>query len=413
MQLFNDSLALRAKDRKATVNSLHQLEALRTSPDNPAGIRYLTYLIRQYPLKELHVDLRTYTPNQNELDYNIEANRDLDVVQILFDHARPLKGCPFHYQLPLTKLKLWNVNLYLGTETWTKVIRAMSLEEVELSRCAWTGNFLIGLAKVQPRLEKVKIHYDRTLDVVEKAPANARAADMGSWLVNRFRYSLVAFLKTLAGGTVGSATPSKHGLKWLEVKFEHVESECFIDDDGITALHAPGLEGLAFDFMYLTGDDEEPYIHDGIIKALNACNPAVLRQLCMPIFDFMMHYSGLDFAAINPVTLMLVDWWDFEWLAPELKPTMQVFANRVLSRLLNVHQKALKLRVLALKSMDYARDNTKTGEKVEYFVRCEAIMMGRKQDLMTPVTYAGLKKYEKEIDILEPTPMVIGKYGRA
>lgn len=168
--LYNNTLSVCAQERKATVSAMENLEALRVSPDNKAGLGFVYHIIKLRALEELHVDLRTYHPAQAALDYTKADAKESDVAEILFQHAKPLKSCPFNFQLPLMRLVFWNVNLYRCAETWLRVIRAISFKEIELSGCPWAGNLLVALAMMHPFLEKVKIHHDVNLDDVSKAP---------------------------------------------------------------------------------------------------------------------------------------------------------------------------------------------------------------------------------------------------
>jgi hypothetical protein len=397
LQLYDNTLNVRGRERKDTIEALDQLVALRISPENAASLRHTYHILRKRPLEELHLDLRTYEPKQVLLDYNSPVAKDLDVVQILFQHASPLHACPRHYQLPLSRLVLWNVNLAQSSQTWHKVIQENVLGELEISNCAWPGKFFEGLARVQSLLKKVKVYHNDALD--DQAKLSATKQERSS-----FTFGLQSFLKSLALDTNKAAPTEVHQLQFLEVHLTGPAREYDSLLFGHIGLHASTMQVLCLDMFIDNNKLEGSHIMDGPIPrpaywyaqlVLGACTASQLRQLCYPNFVFADPKTNLN--KVNPVTLMLLDC--------SGTVAAQSVANSTLDHIRTVHKKNTRLRVLAIKT------NHET-PVTEYFVKCEVIVMGQKNEIMVPVSYTQLKKHEKEIDVLKPPPAVIGKHGR-
>jgi hypothetical protein len=202
-----------------------------------------------------------------------------------------------------------------------------------------------------------------------------------------------------------SAGQPKSRLKRLQITFEGGEGAHF-SERGCIGLHAPNLEVLALDFLYYCDGHPKPH---GLTKVLNLCNPTHLRQLCAPLWT--INDPMCNFAQINPFTLLLLDAF---WEGSQTSRFGQ--ANVTFKKLQKTHKKNTRVRVIAfkLKPFEYKSSGQREYVKpqMEYFIKCEAKVLDRKEEVMLPVSYAELKKAETEIDILEPPPATIGEYGR-
>ena len=319
--------------------------------------------------------------------------------------------CHYKNQLSLTKLVLWNANLYSASESWGKLIRMMNLRELEISRCAWAGNFLILLPKIQQRLISLKIHHDDSLDDKDKAPANDKHDLNFDKALSNFLIDLAKQKAILAGPPIPKGTPlprprpNKDLPHRVHKPFNHlsilqIHMQCpyeylAIHDEADFIRFAPNLSIFSMDFLAtdLFGTLTD---YEVMVEILNTCSPTVLRQLCIPYTAF--HHEDLDLSRLNPVTLVL-----FTWSAG----SAQHDAQRALEKLRFVHGDNTRLRIFALKIYQEGCEKS----KVEYFVRCEAVIGGRKREIMASVEYADVAKL-KEVEILKPTPRVLGSEGR-
>lgn len=401
LAIYNNTLNVRSAERKATVNAMDQLESLRISINSRSAARNVHHIIRRCALQELHVDLRTYQPPEANLDYRKASAKTHELVQLLFEHAAPLDKCPSKFRLPLRKLVLWNVNLYRSAETWQKVMIPLGLEELEISNCAWAGNLLANLGRKQPCLSKVKIYHNDELDVPDFAPANNKH---GLWFhkslttfLEEFAASLSALQMRMSEGDIESEDPCfGQGLKHFELHFEQSGDPCTGVGPAL-AKHAQTLEVLCFDTLPIDGKGK-PYFDD-INQALKACDVNSLRQLCIPSLSFFHH--PLDLSNVNPITLQLF----ISWENDDYDIDPHGFANKALKSFRSVHKDRTRLRVVAISGLENGG--------WEFFVKCEVVVLGRKQETMLPTSYAELKKSEVDIDILAPEPWTFGPHGRA
>jgi hypothetical protein len=398
LALYNDILSTRAaNERKATLDVLTELESLRICPDDKNGLRFTSHILKTRRLKEIHVDLRTYTPRQRDIDYNQPQAAESDVCKLLFQHTMPLHRCPIKHQLLLTRLILWKVNLYRSAETWFMVLRPMHLQELELEQCPWAGNLLAVLGRTQPVLTKVKVVHDISDDWPDRAPANKKHG-------LTFDKALGLFLHDLAESKAKISAPP---VRIFEVHLLRAFNYTFFAD-GALAHHTPGLEILALDFPPRADSLSEL---PGLVEALDACDPSRLRQLAVP--NIVMYDCGSNYgtepnlkpmATLNPVTLILVEYWAEE----RVDVRAQERADHALAVLRATHGEKTRLRVVAVNYSGHGGD----WAILEYFVKCEVSVLGRKQEVMVSASYDEVKKFEKEVDILAPSPDSL-RNGRA
>lgn len=401
------------------MNVLDNVKSLRISPENKEGLRNITTILKMVPIKELHLDLRSYKPNTNGFVDENSVVRD-GVTCYLFKHTLPLLTCPMIHQLQLSRLVLWNVNLYHAQRTWSKVLHRNCLKELEIHHCKHAGNFLENLDTNQCMIESFKIFHTSSYKNLSVQVSTEISFDK----------QLEKFLTALAVGPheshpasstsdeeisrkypggAGMIQEHTHRLKKLQIKLRGEAFHAFHFFPAV-ALHAPALEILKLDFkpILVPGKDDNSNAYEALSHVLSGCkpeshSPKLLRQLAVPLHAC----TAPVLEAVNPSTFFLKVAGPLDPQVPvKLDPLM--VANTVLETLLKVHGDACRLKVVAVQNQD-----AKGEEGLETFLRCQVHVLGREKEMMCSAPLGDLRKGEGgELDVLESEPIAFGPDGR-
>ncbi|KIW04999.1 uncharacterized protein PV09_04158 [Verruconis gallopava] len=402
--IYQHTLSYSPQDTRDALDAMDNLEVLRISVDDSAGIRPVYLILKHHPIRDLHLDLRTYKPK-------LCGKRSVaeDVSQLVFKHMQPLTKCPVQLQLALTRLTLWHVDLENSHGSWLHCIRPMSLKEVELVQCPFVGHFLHHLADRHPCIHSVRIDHDEQLDVPAPAMTTGRKARTDhEVLEHTFTDSLCKFLVDLAFAREACQDPApwagtepRQRLKRLRLCIEN--AVCTTTYEEAVKLHLPNLELLSLKFVSDADDDSSEIF--SVEACFESCEPLLLRQLDISFQSFKRSEK-----CFNPVTLRL------HGVVAENGHTA---AAHALYALRTAHKKNLQVRVIAIEiqpreyvTLDRTGKVMVCKSRMEYFTRGECIVMGKKVETVVPVSFAQVKKYATEIEVLKLPPAKLGAYGR-